>query len=114
MTGAEQRTIKLGRTDGFRYIAFQPPLTEEELDTMPLPETRFGGSPTRWSPYTIRHSDNSQDLGFDATSFQFGESFTDYARRVAEFLGNCTLDVEVREVGPGSIIAQANGAQPKW
>lgn len=114
MPNPEQRIMKLGQTDGFRYIGFKPPLTREELDNMPLPVTTFGVR-HEWNPPSVQlFGDDTMGVGFDSTPFDAGELFTEYAQRLAEHLGNCSLYTQVRIIGPGGVIAQANGATPDW
>lgn len=120
-TPPEARTMNLGRTGSHRYIGFQPPLTQEELDSLPLPILTVDGKTAEWPLVGVEyHDDKTQDVGFDADAFwPDGDKYTDeqflaYARKVAQHLGNCALDETVRNIGPGSVIAQANGTPANW
>ena len=107
MKSPEQKVMKLGFTDGFRYIGFQPPLTEDEIRGLPLPVTEVGTKHV-WEPTSIETHSDSLDIGFGNTPFQLGESFVEYAQRVAEYLGSYSLDSTIRVVGPGSVVEQAS------
>lgn len=110
---SELRVMKLGQTDSFRYIGFWPPLTDEELKDLPLPTAAH--ETYGWRPSSVEsHPDGTMDVGFEDALFSVGEGFESYARDLAKHLGNCSLDLEVRHVGPGSVIAQANGADAEW
>ena len=111
---SRERIIKLGETENFKYFGIQPPLTETELKDLPLPEV--GESKLKWTPDGVEtFDDGSMDIGFNQDIFAMSrESFVEYATRVAEYLGDCALDTEVIEIGPGSVISQANGALPNW
>lgn len=36
--------VNLEATDGFRYFTFEPPITAEVYDNLPMPESAFYGS----------------------------------------------------------------------
>ena len=110
------RIIKLGQTDGFRYLGFQPPLSPEELASLPLPAVKVGRTRHAFPTSSVETFPNeTMDIGFSSLAFE-GQpgSFEAYAQRVAQHLGECALDTEVRSIGPGSVIAQANGAPAEW
>jgi hypothetical protein len=117
----EPREIVLGQTDGFRYIGVKPPLTNEEINGLPLPINFLGSVASFHDLYISRaiHKDGSMQLGFDST-IVFCEpenvyqedaeasNFVRYARQVAVHLGNTSLDTTVRYLGPGSMFSPEN------
>ncbi len=107
----------LGQTDGYRYLGFQPPLTQEEIDQLPIPigeENEVDG----YRPFVSVENDGSISIGFDSMLFYEPENiptdepdrslFVGYAKQVAERLGNVSLDTTVRYLGPGSMFAPAD------
>lgn len=116
-----KREMVLGQTDGFRYIGFQPPLTEDELASLPVPALFVGTDDSFHDSFVYReiHPDGSMQLGYDSTivfcepenipSYEPENSiFVGYAKDVARHLGNVSLDPAVRYVGPGSMFSDEN------
>ena len=88
--------IKIGRSGEISYIAFQPPLTEDQFLEGPRPEYVKDGD-------TLEHGivsnelfseTNSQQLGFDSLLFDVStiENLLQYAERLAAYIGTHTLD----------------------
>ncbi len=117
----EPREMVLGQTDGFRYMGFQPPLTEQEINSLPVPFNFLGSDESFHNLYVHReiHKDGSMQLGFDSNIVFYepenvyqedaeASNFVRYARKVAIHLGNTTLDATVRYLGPGSMFSTDN------
>jgi hypothetical protein len=116
---AERGTIKIGQTDGYRYFGFQPPLTKEEFESIPLPTTESFHDdipPLEWRPTSVEYfPDESMDVGFNTYAFgSYAEGLVSYAKRIEKHLGNRALDSEIYWIGPGSVTAQAAGAPAEW
>lgn len=126
MPKIEQKRIALGETADYYYVGFQPPLTDEEYEQLPMPGT---GVPYRGAslPNSNEHFTNpdSQDIGFDKDRFlktrEGGfddpyplETFSCYATRIAQYLGDRALDTTIYSVGPGAVTSQADGAPAEW
>jgi hypothetical protein len=114
-----QRTIVLGKTDGFRYLGVQPPLTREELADLPMPGGERGATFMHGIAGMQRYAeDNCQDIGFYADPggrIETDEGFTAYAKEVADYLGGAELHETVQYIGPGSVIAQVlHGAEAEF
>jgi len=115
----EKHIMKLGKTDGFRYIGIEPPLSREELADLPIPNISLGdiGHESRPSVELHDKTDGTMDLGFAEEVFRFGlsdEQFIAYANRIARHLGNTALDPAVRHIGPGSVIGQSRDVTPNY
>lgn len=117
---AAQGIMKLGVTQTHNYIGLQPPLTEGEHAKLPNPI--LDGEERQGTFYDIEEfDDNSEDLGFNSSFFappesllDHRETFSEYATRVAKHLGHYSLDPEIRLVGPGSVISQAEPVAVNW
>ena len=117
VAGPENPIMKLAQTDGLRVIGFQPPLSPDDLDKLPLPVTNIGGIEFRCDPTSIvTYGDDTMDVEYVAAPFEVGDednadAFVEYAGRVAEELGHYSLDETVRVIDSGPVIAQAPSAQ---
>lgn len=112
-------TIKIGKTDGFRYFGFKPPLSVAEFDGLPKPTTEAYSekvSSLEWEPTSIQiFPDGSMDIGYSAYAFgAHSERLLEYANVLKQYLGNRILDTEIRMVGPGSVTSQAVGDPARY
>ena len=98
-----EKKIWLERTDGFRYINFQPPLTPEEYAYLPLPKSAYGDGLVEPIDITTNGNARVRSLGFTIESVESG--FTSYALRVERFLGNRALDSQIHQTDSPELFA---------
>ena len=97
--GTELRQMRMGEINGRSYIAFKPPLSDEEFLDMPRPEFLHDKSLLQQGVDSdvIDPKTNSRQIGFDSFVFEFGyvEDLPQYAARVAAHLGTYSLNTTV-------------------
>lgn len=96
-----QYNLDLGMIDGFRYILFEPPITNEQFVSVPMPENNIGfsyhvGGVLNWSPVIFTDEDDLiHNIGFNSDSFVSNDSFVDYAKVVAKHLGSAVVNPQI-------------------
>jgi hypothetical protein len=113
----QTRQMVLGQTDGFRYIGFQPPLSEDEIKKLPIPLMARAFDIPSFTQITTE-ADGSMTIGFDSMNFyepfvlsdptSENSLFIQYAQQAAERIGGISLDQTVRFIGPGSMFSEEN------